>query len=245
MAMAIILGLVLGSFLNVCIYRIPRGESISYPPSHCPHCNSRLSAPDLIPIASYAALSGRCRHCRGKISAVYPIVEAVNALLYFLIYKHTGFSFAVLPLYILASALVAVSAIDMQCRRIPNVITYPGVIAGIVLSALPGGIGLRSSLLGAAVGGGLLLLVVVASRGGMGLGDSKLMAMVGAFLGWQTAVYSIFLGSVAGSVIGLSLMALKIIKRREPIPFGPFLALGAVLGYIVLESGYRGTLFYL
>ena len=236
-----LLGLIVGSFLNVCICRIPLGASVAFPPSQCPSCGARLRPIDLVPVLSWIALRGRCRYCQCRISAKYPLVELLTACGYALIYdKVGGYSVTLAASLLLFSTLVVVSFIDFQTSRIPDVVTYPMALVAIGLSALPGGIGLREALVGVAVGGGSLLVVSVITRGaGMGLGDVKLMAVVGAFLGWRGALYSIFLGCLFGGIIGLILMALKVVQRWQPIPFGPFLALGTCAAWAMIVSESR------
>jgi len=225
---AFLFGSVIGSFLNVCIYRIPRKESIVFPASHCPKCDKNIKPYDNIPVISYIFLRGRCRNCGKKISFLYPLVEFLNAAGYaFIIYKF-GFNINGLIYALLYSSLIVVTFIDLEHQIIPDRITLPGIIIGFILGATVLPVGWLNSLIGLFLGGGLFYLVAVISRGGMGGGDIKLIAMIGAFLGWQSALLTIFLGALAGSVVGLFLMAFKGKGRKHPVPFGPFLALGAV-----------------
>lgn len=154
---------------------------------------------------------------------------------YAIIYLGVGVnSVDLMSSWLLFSVLVVVSFVDLDTRRIPNVITYPVAVVGLAIAAVPGGLGFRESAMGLLVGGGSLFVVSVLSGGGMGLGDAKLMAVVGAFLGWRAALFAIFAGSLIGSVVGVSLMVMKVIKRRQPIPFGPFLALGTCVTWAIL-----------
>lgn len=229
-----ILGALIGSFLNVCIFRLPRGESIAWPGSHCPSCAHPLECYDNIPLVSYLWLGGRCRSCRAPISARYPLVEAANALGYLTIVWSFGPGWTAALYALLFSALVVVTGTDLSHRIIPNVITVPGTVIGLLgaVTVLP--VGLINAVLGMVIGGGILWLLAWVSpyffgKEGMGGGDIKLLAMIGAFLGWKPALLTIMIGSFVGSVIGISLIALRIMKRDDYIPFGPFLVLGALL----------------
>jgi len=228
-----VFGAVIGSFLNVCIYRIQREESIVWPGSRCPTCGASIAFYDNLPIVSFLLLLGRCRACRAPISWRYPLVEALNGAGYLLLWRQFGLTWPA-PIYALFfSALVVVTFIDLDIQIIPDVISLPGIAIGLAVSHwLPQG--LINSLIGAL--GGYVFFWVVAVVGArvlkqeaMGGGDIKLIAMVGAFLGWWNVILTIFLGSLSGAVVGLLLMAVKGWRRRTPIPFGPFLALGAVL----------------
>jgi leader peptidase (prepilin peptidase)/N-methyltransferase len=224
-----IFGALIGSFLNVCIYRIPRSESVVLPRSHCPNCKTIVSFYDNLPIASFLLLRGRCRHCHTSISWRYPLVEIINTVGYlFLLWKFgLGWQFVVYAL--LFSALVVVTFIDLSHQIVPDRITLPGMIVGALAAATVLPAGLINALIGIFLGGGLFYLVAVLSRGGMGGGDIKLIAMIGAFLGWRDVLLTIFIAALAGSVVGLYLMVVKGKGRKYPVPFGPFLALGAVV----------------
>ena len=229
-----LIGLIVGSFLNVCIYRVPRHEWVFWPGSHCPSCRRPIAWYDNIPLLSYLLLLGRCRTCHVPISPRYPIVEAANAAGYLAILWRFGLNETSLLYAGLYSGLIIVTGTDLSHKIIPNTITYPGIIIGLIgaVTVLP--VGIVNSLLGIAVGGGLLWFLAWASpylfgKEGMGGGDIKLLAMIGAFLGWKPALLTIMIGSLVGSVIGIGLMAARLIKRDEYIPFGPFLVVGAVL----------------
>lgn len=233
-------GLVIGSFLNVCIYRLPRGESIVWPTSRCPACSRPIAWYDNIPLLSYVILLGRCRACRAPIPWRYPLVEAANGLGYGILVGSFGVSWVSAFYGVLLSALIVVTGTDLSHRIIPNVITYPGIVLGLIgsLVVLPAGI--VNSVLGVLVGGGLLWFLAWVSpyifgKEGMGLGDVKLIAMVGAFLGWKPVLLTILIGSLVGSIVGGSLIAMNRLSRRQYIPFGPFLALGAVLSLLFHE----------
>lgn len=227
-------GALIGSFLNVCIYRLPRGESIVWPGSHCPACGTSIAWYDNVPVLSYLALLGRCRRCRAPISIRYPVVEGANAAGYVIILNTFGLNWTSVLYCILFSALLVVTGTDLTHKIIPNVVTVPGTILGLLGAATVLPVGPVNALLGVAVGGGILWALAWASpylfgKEGMGGGDIKLLAMVGAFLGWKPALLTIMIGSLVGSVIGISLIAFRLMKRDEYIPFGPFLVLGALV----------------
>lgn len=236
----LLFGACVGSFLNVCIHRLPAGESVVSPPSRCPECGQQINWYDNIPVISFLLLAGRCRQCRTPISWRYPSVELLNGLLTLLVFLKFGFSFTSLSLIIFTSALVAITFIDLDHQIIPDVISLPGIILGFAASFLPGGIDWKSSLIGILVGGGSLLIVAygyqfLTGKEGMGGGDVKLLAMMGAFLGWPSIPFIIFASSLVGSVIGVTLMLVKGRDGKLAIPFGPFLAFGAML-YIFYGS---------
>ncbi len=233
-------GAVIGSFLNVCIHRLPRQESIIWPASHCPACGNRIAFYDNVPLLSYLLLRGRCRACRTPISFRYPIIEAANATGYAVIFWYFGPAWSTAVYAILFSSLLVVTGTDLSHKIIPNVVTLPGIFLGLLgaVTILP--VGLVNSLLGVVVGGGILWGLAWASpylfgKEGMGGGDIKLIAMIGAFLGWKPVLLTIMIGSLVGSVVGVGLIATKVIRRDQYLPFGPFLALGAVLALFFHE----------
>jgi leader peptidase (prepilin peptidase)/N-methyltransferase len=244
------LGALVGSFLNVCIFRLPRGESIVWPGSHCPSCANAIAGYDNIPVLSYLWLRGRCRTCRTPISIRYPIVEAVNAFGYLAILWFFGPTWTAALYALLFSALVVITGTDLTHKMIPNVITLPGMAVGLLgaVTVLP--VGVVNSIVGLTLGGGILWLLAWLSpylfgKEGMGGGDIKLLAMIGAFLGWKPALLTIMIGSLTGSIIGISLIALRIIKRDDYLPFGPFLVLGALLSLFFAQpllDWYQGLL---
>jgi leader peptidase (prepilin peptidase)/N-methyltransferase len=228
-----VLGAVIGSFLNVCIHRLPRGESLVRPRSRCPACGTLIRAFDNVPLLSFLWLRGRCRDCRAAISIRYPAVELLNGLGYVLLWRRFGWTPDALIYGVFFSALVVVTFIDWDHQIIPNRITLPGIVVGLVSAATVLAGSFVDAAIGAVLGGGLLYAVAVASewvlkKEGMGLGDVKLLAMIGAFLGWKAVLVTVFVGALGGSLVGLALMALKLKRREDPIPFGPFLAVGAV-----------------
>ncbi|MGQ0810022.1 MAG: prepilin peptidase [Nitrospiraceae bacterium] len=230
-----------GSFLNVCIYRLPRHESLVHPQSRCPSCNRSIQFFDNIPIVSFILLGGRCRGCRAPISLRYPIVEATNAVGYGLIFWQFGLTWTSVIYALLFSTLLIVAGTDLSHKIIPNIVTVPGIVLGLVSAAIVLPVELTDSLLGVVVGGGLLWFLAWASpylfgKEGMGGGDIKLMAMVGAFLGWKPALLTIMIGSLVGSVIGIGLIVLKFMRRDQYLPFGPFLVFGAIIALFFHDS---------
>ncbi|MGH2374034.1 MAG: prepilin peptidase [bacterium] len=219
-------GAILGSFANVVIHRLPRGESIVVPGSRCPHCGAPIRAWDNVPVVSFILLRGRCRRCGGRIAWRYPLVELIMAVLAVAV----GLRFReVLPLLsalIFVFLLVAITFIDLDHQLILNRLTYPGIVIGVLLSAL-GGRALTAGLAGLGAAG-LILAIVVLSRGGMGGGDVKLAALMGVFLGWPSIAVALFLAFLGGGLVGLLLLALRLRGRKDAIPFGPALAAGAL-----------------
>jgi len=252
-----LLGLIVGSFLNVCIYRLPRGESIVFPRSHCPGCGQGIGALDNIPVLSYLWLRGKCRHCRKPISLQYPAVEILACAAFYLSAWKWQFAPPTYVNTLLLAVIIVLIFIDYQHQILPNVITLPGIIAGIVLCPFQADNLLRDSLsnglasmvsshnpdpfmpwtasiLGAFIGGGTLYLVafayeLVRKRQGLGMGDVKMMAMVGAFLGWRLALLTIFCGSFLGSIIGIFLVLFRGNNLQTKLAFGTFLGPGAAL----------------
>ncbi|MFH0925817.1 MAG: prepilin peptidase [bacterium] len=223
-----VFGSCIGSFLNVCIYRIPKKESLIYPPSHCPNCQQPIRFYDNIPIISYLFLLGRCRWCGERISLRYPLIELITAIAFLGLYLKFGLSIQLFPYLILFSGLITVSMIDLEYQIIPDRISLPGIVIGLLTSLiLP--ITFFESILGVLIGGGIFIIVIYLSKGGMGGGDIKLNAMIGAFLGWKMVLLTVFIGVFLGSIVGIVLLLLKIKGRKDPIPFGPFLSLGAVI----------------
>jgi leader peptidase (prepilin peptidase)/N-methyltransferase len=228
-------GLVIGSFLNVCIYRIPLGMSIAFPPSFCPDCRNRLKWHEMIPLASYLVLRGRCRNCRAVIKVQYPLVELSTAVLSVLIFMKFGLTGIFFKYIIFVDLLIVVSFIDIQCRRIPNILSVSGIIVGLLWSCFHGGNELFHAVLGLAVGGAVLFPVAYFYPQGMGMGDIKLLAMIGAFTGVKLLLLALFGGSALGAITGLILICCKVITRKTPIPFGPFLAAGAVAAILLCK----------
>jgi len=231
---SIVLGAIVGSFLNVCISRLPKEESIVTPSSHCPQCKSPIKFYDNIPLISYLLLKGKCRNCGLPISMQYPIVEAVTALVSFFLFITFGVSLSFIYYFMFVSALIVITIIDLYHQIIPDVISLPGIVIGLLGSLVIPQITFWSSLVGALSGGGSLFLVATIyqwlfKREGMGGGDVKLLAMIGAFLGWKAVILTILLSSFIGSIIGITVMLIKGKDFKYAIPFGPFLSLGAVI----------------
>lgn len=226
---AIALAAVLGSFLNVCISRLPRGESVALPASHCPGCKTPIRCHDNIPLVSFVLLGGRCRACHAPISWRYPLVEALAVAVGILVLWRLGPTWAGLRVFVLGLALIAVTFIDLETLLIPDRITLPGIMVGLATYLYPSPREVVGPLVGCLLAGALFYVIAVASRGGMGGGDIKLAAMIGAFLGWQLVLLAIFLGVLAGGVTGLLLLLSGRKGRKDPVPFGPFLALGGLV----------------
>ena len=235
-----VFGALIGSFLNVCIYRLPLGKSIVWPGSACTNCGRELSWYENIPIVSYLALRGRCRSCRTPISARYPIVEALTAALFAAAFWHYGPGLLFASRVLFGCALIVLFAIDLEHHLLPNVITLPGIVIGFLFSLLtePGWL---SSLIGILVGGGILWAIAegyyrLRHEEGLGMGDVKMLAMVGAFIGWQLTLVTLMMASFAGSIVGLFVIVLKGGNMKYALPFGTFLAMGAVLAATVGPS---------
>lgn len=233
-------GLMVGSFLNVCISRLPAGESVAFPGSRCPSCLVAIRWYDNLPILSYLLLGGRCRACRKPIAGRYPVVEGATALAFVLQGLQTGPDPVDLAMRLVFTALLIVLfGTDLETQRLPNVVTLPGVVVGLAFSLFAGP-GPTASLIGAALGGGLLLGVrwiwkAATGVDGMGLGDVKMLAMIGAFLGWRQVWLVLFLASLAGAVVGVLLAASRVRSLRSRLPFGTFLAAGALAASLAGE----------
>lgn len=232
--MAFTLGAVVGSFLNVCICRMPRDESVVSPPSRCPNCAYRIRWYDNIPLVSYLLLRGKCRGCGARISLQYPLVEMLNALLTLALFLRFGPSLTFLALFLFSSALVVITFIDIEHQIIPDEISLSGIVIGFLFSFFLPWQSWLNSLAGILLGGGSLLLVAwgyhrLTGKEGMGGGDIKLLAMMGAFLGWKAVPFIIFVASLVGSLLGVSMMLLQKRDAKLAIPFGPYLAFAAVL----------------
>jgi leader peptidase (prepilin peptidase)/N-methyltransferase len=231
---AAVFGLCIGSFLNAAIYRLPLKVSVSKPRSFCPHCKTTIQWYRNIPVVSYIMLGGRCGECKEPISIRYPLVELAVAFIFSASVWWWGLSWASLSSIIFACSMLLLALIDADHRILPNVVTLPGILVGLLLAFVNPRIVWWDAFIGAVLGGSLLYLVAwiylkVRGQEGMGMGDVKMIAMIGAFLGWQGALMTIFLGSLIGSVVGLLLMAIKGREWDYALPFGTFLALAAVI----------------
>jgi leader peptidase (prepilin peptidase)/N-methyltransferase len=224
-----VLGLVIGSFCNVVIYRVPLDKSIIVPGSHCRLCSTPILPWDNIPLLSYILLKGQCRNCKGSISLRYPLVEFISGILYVLLWFKFGLNILFAVYAMLVSTLLVVALIDYDHKIIPNIITLPGMVIGLGLTIYVLPITLVDSLLGLLLGGSLFYLIAFLTKGGMGGGDIKLIAMIGAFLGWPGALFTIFSGALLGSLVGIVLMLLGRKGRKDKVPFGPFLSCGSIL----------------
>jgi len=246
---ATILGLMVGSYLNVVIYRLPLGISTVLPRSRCPACGAPIRAWDNLPVVSFLLLRGRCRACGAPISPRYPLIEGATGLLFLGSFLRVGISWAAVAGALFCALMVALAMIDLDHMILPDVLTWPAIAAGILLQPLvswarlgPGPwLAMVGGALGAVAGAGILLAVwggwfLLRHEEGMGLGDAKMLAAIGAFLGWQGVLVSLFFGALSGAVVGLGVMAWRGGDLRSKLPFGTFLALG---GLIALFAGER------
>jgi leader peptidase (prepilin peptidase)/N-methyltransferase len=226
-------GMIVGSFLNVCIYRLPVSRSIVRPRSQCPQCGHPIRAVDNIPLLSYLFLRGRCRHCGKRIPLRYPVVELLSGVFAAMAVARFGPGWQALLMYALIAALLVITFIDLDHRIIPDAITLPGIPIGLAASFGPGWISPLESLIGILAGGGSLFLVawgyqLITRREGMGGGDIKLLAMIGAFMGWKGVLFTIFVASLTGTLAGMALIIRRRGDMKLAVPFGPFLAVGAI-----------------
>jgi leader peptidase (prepilin peptidase)/N-methyltransferase len=242
-----LLGAIIGSFLNVCIYRLPRKQSIVWPASRCTSCGRELAWFENVPVFGWLALGGRCRTCRAPVSAMYPIVETVTGVLF----GATMYWYGATPLGLVRTAfgcaMIVLFVIDLQHRILPNAITVPGAVIGLVISVFlpPGWV---SSLIGVLIGGGLLFAIGetyyrVRGVDGLGMGDVKMLAMIGAFLGWKAVLVTLILSSFAGALVGVGIIVFTKGSMRLALPFGTFLSLGALAAMLVgdpLVTWYSG-----
>src|SRR5262245_53368289 len=247
LTIAAVVGAIVGSFLNVCIYRLPRGGSVVSPGSTCPHCGHVLSWFENVPVLSYIALLGRCRSCAKRISWQYPIVELVTVAVFTLCWWYYGPGWLLVSRLVFFCALIVLFAIDLEHHLLPNVITLPGIVIGFVLSFFtePGWV---ASLIGLILGGIALWAVaegyyLLRHEEGLGMGDVKMLSMIGAFVGWKLTVITLLLASLSGSVIGIGLIVTGRGTMKYALPFGTFLALGAAAAASIgpdLLSWYLG-----
>jgi leader peptidase (prepilin peptidase)/N-methyltransferase len=241
-----VLGAMIGSFLNVCIVRLPEERSIVRPRSHCPSCGHEIAWYDNVPVLSYVLLRGRCRACGTRISPLYPVVELLTGALAVALWLRLGTTLAFAGYFAFAAALVTITFIDLDHRIIPDVISLPGIAVGLAVSFVSPLVTPVGALLGMLAGGGVLLAIAgayqaIRGQEGMGGGDVKLLAMIGAFLGWQSVFVTLMVASLIGSVIGIGLMLYQRADTKLAIPFGPFLAGGALVS---LFFGNRILAFY-
>ncbi len=249
---AAVLGLIVGSYLNVLIYRLPLGISTVFPRSRCPRCGTAIRAYDNLPVLSFLLLRGRCRQCGARISWRYPAVEAATAALFLACFLRFGISLQAPVAALFCALMLALTMIDYDHMILPDKLTWPGIALGILLQPFvgwtrlwPGPWGaVAGAVLGAALGAGILLAVWIAwylwrHEEGMGLGDVKMLAAIGAFLGWKGVLVALFLGALSGAVVGLTLMAFRGLDFKAKLPFGVFLALGGVIALFAGEALVR------
>jgi leader peptidase (prepilin peptidase)/N-methyltransferase len=244
-----VLGAVVGSFLNVIIHRLPEEKSIVFPASHCPKCRHAIRVYDNIPLISYLFLKGRCRDCGGSISGRYPLVEGLTAILSLLIYWKFGPSAQYLCVFLFTCSLVVITFIDLDHQIIPDVISLPGIPIFFLAAIFVMNVRFLDAFLGFLIGGGVLYGVafvyeLITKREGMGGGDIKLLAMIGAFLGWQSLLFVLLISSFAGAAVGITIMILKGRDMKYAVPFGPFLSLGAI-AYLFFGAYLYGLLYSL
>jgi leader peptidase (prepilin peptidase)/N-methyltransferase len=242
-AFIVLVGAVVGSFLNVCIYRIPAGRSLIFPPSTCPGCGHRIRFYDNVPILSYFLLKRKCRHCGQKISPRYLVVEVLTAAAALLLFRLYDLSLPFLATFVFTAVLIVITFIDLEHGIIPDVITLPGIPLFLLLAVFIMGVPFVDALLGMASGAGILYLVAVGyefitKREGMGGGDINLFAMLGAFFGWQSLIFILFASSLIGSMVGLWVIVAKKGDMKYAVPFGPFLS-AAAMAYVFF--GYAAT----
>lgn len=226
-------GCCLGSFFNVVIHRLPAKLSLAHPGSHCPQCGQPIAFHDNVPLLSYLILRGKCRHCHAAISVRYPLVEALTGGVALLFFHRYGLSLQFLAEFVFASLLIVIAFIDLDTYTIPNVLSVPGIVVGLAFSFVTPRLSWMESLIGVLVGGGFLYLIAVGyqilrRQEGMGGGDIKLLAMIGAFLGWTGVLFTVMLSSLVGALAGMLVMWRKREGLTAMLPFGPFLSLGAL-----------------
>jgi len=248
--LVLIIGLCIGSFLNVCIYRIPREESIAFPPSHCTSCGYELKALDLIPVLSYLFLKGRCKNCSEKISIRYPLIELLNGIVYLLIYLKFGISLNFIAYSILGSLLIVISLIDLETKYVHLSTIIFGLILGtiyILIGLFTGDTSIINNILGGVIGYLIIYLIVVITKG-MGQGDAEIAGVCGLFIGVKGIFISLFVAIVLGGIVASIILILKLKGRKSEIAFGPYIALGTLIWICIGEkilSLYNSFLFKL
>jgi leader peptidase (prepilin peptidase)/N-methyltransferase len=249
-----IVGLIFGSFANVCIYRLPKGKSIIFPSSFCPNCNKKIKWYDNIPLLSYLILKGKCRYCKKPISPRYFVVEFITGLLFLFIYRKFGLSPSFFIYTLLVLSLVIIGFIDIDTFLIPDVIVLPGIFLGLVVSWLfpkihdmPKIGSFLYSFCGVILGGATLIFLgflgkLIFKKEAMGGGDVKMLAMIGSFLGWKAIFLTLFFASLFGTLISLMLILLKKKEMGEYVPFGPYLAIGAIISIFIKGNYFLGII---
>lgn len=230
---AFIFGAAIGSFLNVCIFRIPADQSIVRPLSQCPHCHHPIRFYDNIPIISFILLRARCRDCGEKISWRYPLVELVTGLLALLLFMKFGMTLDFLVYFIFTAVLITISFIDLDHQIIPDILSLPGIPIFFLLAVFVVRLPWIEAAIGLLVGGGILFAIAfvyesITKREGMGGGDIKLLGMIGGFLGWKSLIFILLVSSLLGAIIGIAVMVIKKQDMKYAVPFGPFLSAAAV-----------------
>ena len=233
----VVFGLIWGSFLNVVIYRLPRGLSLVRPPSSCPHCGKQIKAYENIPILSYLFLRGKCGNCKARISPVYPLVEALTPFCFLLVYMQYSLSPHFFVSCLFASALVVLGFIDYYHQILPDQVTLSGFVLALIYTFFRNDLSLTQSLLGAGVGAGFLLFIygayyLLRKKEGLGMGDVTMMLMVGSFLGWKQTLLTLILASIGGAVVGVFFIIFKKKDLQHALPFGTFLAPAAFVAFL-------------
>lgn len=228
----VLLGFAIGSFLNVCIYRLPIKESVVFPPSHCIICKKRLKPIDLVPVFSYISIKGRCRYCGSKVSLRYPIVEVLTAFLFILCFNVIGLSEELIKALTLTSFIIVITYIDYDHQLILDKVLIWLAGVGVVINLSLGSVSITDMLIAGLTGGGTMLIIALISRGGMGGGDIKFVAALGLWLGLKLTLLTLFLSFVLGGLGGAIVLLLKLKNRKDLIPFGPFIALGAFISML-------------
>lgn len=226
----LIYGLLIGSFLNVCIYRIPKEESIAFPPSHCTSCEKRIKWYDLIPVISYVFLKGKCRYCGKKISIRYPLIELLTGVFFLALYINFGLTFQFFKFVIFICFLLVIGIIDLDTTDIYDNTIYLGIILGVILLIINYflGYGFITYLWGAFTGGGIISLIILLTKG-MGWGDAEFCLFCGLFLGFANTLLLLFISFIIGALAGIILILLKLKSRKDYLPFGPFIAIASII----------------
>ncbi len=238
-----IIGLIIGSFLNVCIFRIPREESLAFPPSHCMKCDAKIKPYDLVPVLSYAILRGKCRKCGDKISIRYPLIELLTGSVFFLTYLQFGFSFELIKFLILSCFLIVIGMIDYDTTDVYTEVSITGIVIGLLFLgyALLYGSNAITFVFGAILGGVIIASIILLTHG-MGWGDCEICVLCGLYLGFKLTIVMLFFSFIIGGIIGMLLIAFKIKSRKDYIPFGPFIVIGA---FIAIFLGDKIINYYL
>jgi len=233
----VIVGLIIGSFLNVCIFRIPKDESISFPPSHCTSCGTRIKPYDLVPVLSYFILGGKCRKCGEKISIRYPLIELATGITFFLIYFKFGLTIELVKFTLLSCFLIIIGMIDLDTTDVYLSTTLTGIITGLlfVIITFASGSSYLTFILGGILAGGVIALIIVITHG-MGWGDFEICLLSGLFLGFKSSIVMLFFSFVLGGAIGVLLLLTKKKSRKDPIPFGPFIVMGTFIAMFFGEQ---------